>query len=39
MCDRIILLYKGRLITSGSVREVTSKVGGLEEIMLEISGY
>lgn len=38
ICDRIILIHRGRLVADGDTDEVVKVAGGLEELMMEISG-
>lgn len=38
LCNKIVLLDRGRIVIYGTVKQVASVAGGLEELMLHISG-
>ncbi len=38
ICDRIVLLHRGEVIAEGDIGEVVEIAGGLEELMMKISG-
>ncbi|MCD6444244.1 ABC transporter ATP-binding protein [Candidatus Bathyarchaeota archaeon] len=38
ICDRIVLLHRGRVVVSGSVDEVKSGLESLEEVLLKVTG-